>query len=134
MDDPLDVDYPNATFREVLDISGRDDATVVGYWFDLHQWRSYDKGKMVAETRITSKGQIVIPKPIRDELDWRPGTRLHIRTEPNGEIRLAVIDPDESDDPIERAFGFLKEGDPLSDLEHEHRLEVEADERRRRGR
>lgn len=33
------------------------------------------------QTRLSSKGQIVIPKPIRERLDLRPGQTLRVRQE-----------------------------------------------------
>lgn len=32
-------------------------------------------------TTLTSKGQLVVPKPVRDALRLRPGTRLDVRIE-----------------------------------------------------
>jgi AbrB family looped-hinge helix DNA binding protein len=84
---------------------------------------------MRAATRLTSKGQVVIPKPVRERLGWRSGVRLRVETRPAGGVTLS---PAADDDPIEAAFGLLAEGDPLAALEAEHRAEVEADERRRR--
>lgn len=93
---------------------------------------------MTARTRITTKGQIVIPKGIRGQLRWRSGTHLTVAILPEGGIKLDTVREDgdlgRSSDPIERAFGFLQVGDPLRDLEKEHREEVRADERRRRRR
>jgi AbrB family looped-hinge helix DNA binding protein len=31
-----------------------------------------------AETKVSAKGQVVIPKSIREELDWSAGTRLQV--------------------------------------------------------
>lgn len=85
---------------------------------------------MKSATRLTSKGQVVIPKPVRERLRWKPGVRLQVEDCADGSIRLR---PDE-EDAIDEAAGFLTEGDPLADLEAEHRAEVEADERWRRRR
>ncbi len=85
---------------------------------------------MKAATKLTSKGQVVIPKLVRERLRWRPGTRLEVEDLPGRAIRLVAAE----DDAIERAFGCLTEGDALSDLEAEHRAEVEADARWRRRR
>ena len=68
---------------------------------------------MSNETRITSKGQIALPRPVREKLGWRPGTRLRIDMLRDGSVRLRPT-PDE--DPIERAFGCLAFGYPVGDL------------------
>lgn len=85
---------------------------------------------MKAATRLTSKGQVVIPKAIRARRRWGAGTRLEVEELPDGAIRLSAG----TEDPIENAFGCVTEGDALAALEAEHRAEVRADERRRRGR
>src|SRR5207247_1158641 len=89
---------------------------------------SYPMGKMKGATKLTSKGQVVIPKPVRDRLRWRAGTKLEVETLPDGALRLSPL----VDDLIDRLAGCLTFGDPLGDLEAEHRAEVEADERWRR--
>ncbi|MGA9582599.1 MAG: AbrB/MazE/SpoVT family DNA-binding domain-containing protein [Allosphingosinicella sp.] len=35
---------------------------------------------MTIQTKVSAKGQIVIPKAVRDELDWPAGTRLEVVT------------------------------------------------------
>jgi AbrB family looped-hinge helix DNA binding protein len=37
-----------------------------------------------ATTTLSSKGQVVIPKEIRDELHWEPGTELELISTPSG--------------------------------------------------
>lgn len=39
---------------------------------------------MNAHTRVSAKGQIVIPKGLRDRLAWAPGTELEIEESGNG--------------------------------------------------
>lgn len=39
---------------------------------------------MSVETRISSKGQVVIPKDVRDRLRWAPGTPLEVVETPGG--------------------------------------------------
>ena len=89
---------------------------------------------MKPATRVTSKGQVVIPKPVRDQLRWTSGTPLAVEILSDGAVRLA---PFEAEDPIDLLYGCLRglPGDPLAELAAEHRAEIEADERRqRRGR
>jgi AbrB family looped-hinge helix DNA binding protein len=86
-----------------------------------------------AATRLTSKGQVVIPKLVRDRLKWRSGLRLLVETANDGAV---VLRPQISDrlTLIDELSGCLTEGDALSALEAEHRIEVEQDERRQRRR
>jgi AbrB family looped-hinge helix DNA binding protein len=83
---------------------------------------------------MTSKGQVVIPKPVREHLRWASGTRLGVEILGDGAVRLTPL---QAADPIGALYGCLKglPRDPLADLEAEHRAEIEADElRQRRGR
>lgn len=86
---------------------------------------------MATATRMTSKGQVVIPKAVRDRLRWAPGTELAVEEVGTGAVRLSPI---EVADPIDRLYGCLKTAprDPLAELEAEHRAEIEADERGQR--
>jgi AbrB family looped-hinge helix DNA binding protein len=103
----------------------------------LRWTRSYILGKimlMKSATRVTSKGQVVIPKPVREELRWTSGAQLAVEIMDGGAVRLS---PFEAEDSIDTLYGCLKDlpRDPLADLEAEHRAEIAADERwRRRGR
>ncbi len=98
---------------------------------------SYRYGKIRAvavATRLTSKGQVVIPKAVRERLRWAPGTELAVEEVGASAVRLSRL---ETADPIDRLFGCLRAEprDPLVELEAEHRAEIEADEhRQRRGR
>lgn len=89
---------------------------------------------MKSATRVTSKGQVVIPKPVRERLRWVSGTELAVEVMGDGAVRLTLL---EAGNPIDTLYGCLKDlpRDPLADLEAEHQAEIEADERRkRRGR
>ena len=89
---------------------------------------------MKSATRVTSKGQVVIPKPVREQLRWVSGTELAVEVVADGAVRLTLL---EAGNPIDSLYGCLKDlpRDPLADLEAEHQAEIEADERwRRRGR
>jgi AbrB family looped-hinge helix DNA binding protein len=90
---------------------------------------SYPLGKMVlmkSATRVTSKGQVVIPKQVREQLRWASGTQLAVEIV-DGAVRLT---PFEAEDSIDTLYGCLKDlpRDPLADLEAEHRAEIAADE------
>jgi AbrB family looped-hinge helix DNA binding protein len=40
------------------------------------------------ETRVTTKGQVTIPKPIRDRLSIRPGDAVTFELAPDGRVVL----------------------------------------------
>lgn len=48
---------------------------------------------MTAHTKVSAKGQIVIPKHLRDRLDWSIGTELEIEESPGGLVLRARHDP-----------------------------------------
>src|SRR3954468_9977904 len=98
--------------------------------------RSYFVGKMKSATRLTSKGQVVIPKAVRDRLRWHAGTRLVVEASDKDAVVLRAEgrSPTNFDQLIDDVCGFLTEGDPLAELEREHRAEIEKDERGRRRR
>lgn len=47
----------------------------------------------MSTTTISSKGQVVIPKPLRDSLRWSAGTRLDVQEAPGG-LLLRPVQPD----------------------------------------
>lgn len=106
----------------------RDDPTTL----DLPPPASYHIGKMKMETHLTSKGQVVIPKALRDRMKWKTGTRLQVEATHDGAV---VLRPggreDDLDALIEEVSGCLSEfdRDPIAELEADHRTEIEADER-----
>lgn len=83
---------------------------------------------MKSATRLTSKGQVVIPKPVREQLRWASGSELAVEILGDGAVRLTLL---KAGDPIDALYGCLKDlpKDPLADLEAEHKAEIEADER-----
>jgi AbrB family looped-hinge helix DNA binding protein len=92
---------------------------------------------MRASTKVTSKGQVVIPKPIRDRLKWSAGTRLEVEVD-GSTVRMRTIKGQRRSraetDPLDEIFGLLRGTDVLERLEADHRAEVEADELARRRR
>lgn len=51
----------------------------------------------MATTTITSKGQIVIPKPIRDHLHLQSGDRIEFVVQNGGEVVVRPLDLDARD-------------------------------------
>lgn len=78
---------------------------------------SYFAGKMKCVTRLTSKGQVVIPKALRERLQWRAGMRLQVEEMAGGAVCLRV----DREDVVEQVCGFLTGGDPIKALEAKHR-------------
>jgi len=58
------------------------------------------------KTVVSEKGQVTIPKPLRERLGLRPGQILDFR---EGRGRL-VATKQPAEDPIERVYGVLKTG------------------------
>ncbi len=44
-------------------------------------------------TTVTSKGQVTIPKPVRDLLGLHPGSRVDFRRTPEGRVELVAAEP-----------------------------------------
>jgi AbrB family looped-hinge helix DNA binding protein len=72
--------------------------------------------------KLSSKGQLVIPKPIRDALGLEEGARFHVHIA-EGKI---ILEP-ETASLIEQLYGKYADTDLLAGLEEEHRLEVRDD-------
>ena len=70
--------------------------------------------------RLSSKGQLVIPKPIRQALGLRAGTQFRVRLE-QGRI---ILDP-VTKSSVEALYGKYADADFLAELEAEHRQEIE---------
>lgn len=43
-------------------------------------------------TRLSTKGQVILPKPLRDRLGWGPGTVLQVEDTPQGVLLRAAPD------------------------------------------
>jgi AbrB family looped-hinge helix DNA binding protein len=88
--------------------------------------------RSVAATRLTSKGQVVIPKAVRTELGWKTGSVLEVVVSPGREaVTLRRGERGTANAWLIEMAGIVKTGDPLSELEAEHREEVMRDARRR---
>ena len=67
----------------------------------------------VATIKLSSKGQIVIPKEIRDQLHWQAGTELSLVTTVSG-VSLKAM-PAKSGRNLGDLIGMLKhDGAPIS--------------------
>ena len=67
----------------------------------------------IATITLSSKGQVVIPKEIRDELHWNAGTRITLISNASG-ITLKAV-PKKTGRKLEDLIGMLKhDGPPLS--------------------
>ena len=69
--------------------------------------------------RLSSKGQLVIPKPIREALNLQAGTRFHVQVDED-KIILEPITPA----VVDALYGRYAGEDLLGALEEEHRQEI----------
>ena len=70
-------------------------------------------------TRLSSKGQLIIPKAVREALELRAGTEFHVQLE-EGKIILEPV----TTSPVDALYGKYLGADFLADLEAEHREEI----------
>jgi len=84
----------------------------------------------MAAVTVSSKGQIVIPKEIRQRAGLAAGDRLEVRMEGDTIVlkRSPRTDDGETSD-WRRWRGVLRGTGALADLEREHREEVDRDAR-----
>lgn len=71
------------------------------------------------QTRLSSKGQVVIPKVIRDALGLRTGMAFRVRLEE----QTIILEPLQTS-PIAALHGKYSGADFLAELEREHQHEV----------
>jgi AbrB family looped-hinge helix DNA binding protein len=67
----------------------------------------------MTKTRLSSKGQVIIPKEVRDRHGWRPGAELEVEDRGDAVVlRAARIFPRKT---VAQVYGCLKyEGPPLT--------------------
>lgn len=70
--------------------------------------------------RLSSKGQLVIPKVIREALDLKTGTQFQVRVG-DGKIVLQPI----SESTIDGLYAKYAGADLIDELEAEHRQEIQ---------
>ncbi|MBN2394516.1 MAG: AbrB/MazE/SpoVT family DNA-binding domain-containing protein [Anaerolineae bacterium] len=72
--------------------------------------------------RLSSKGQLVIPKSMREALGLRSGDQVHVMLE-RGKI---ILEP-QVVSVVDALYGKYADADFLAELEEEHRHEVHHD-------
>jgi AbrB family looped-hinge helix DNA binding protein len=68
-----------------------------------------------ARTRVSTKGQVILPKAIRDKRNWTPGTELTIEDKPEGVLLKAS--PSVAPTKVEDVFGRLGPVDRVLTIE-----------------
>jgi antitoxin PrlF len=83
--------------------------------------------------KVGAKGQVVLPKELRERHGIRPGDEV---TFDDRDDAIVVRKAESRAEIARRLRGFLRDSpnDVLAALEEEHRREVEADEREMRAR
>ncbi len=82
-------------------------------------------------TKVSTKGQLILPNSIRQDRRWSPGTRLIVEDTPDGVLRKAapVFAPTRPDD----VYGSLPSKRPPNTLE-EMQASIVAEAQRRHAR
>lgn len=87
----------------------------------------------VQTTVVSTKGQVILPKSLRDKRDWKPGTRLIVEETADGLTlkRAPAFAPTRMED----VFGSLSyKGPPKTIEEMDASIVAEAKRRHARGR
>jgi AbrB family looped-hinge helix DNA binding protein len=82
-------------------------------------------------TTLSTKGQVILPKSIRDQRNWRPGTVLTVEQTAEGVVLKAA--PSIARTKPEDVFGMLARSGPVVTLE-EMDAAITAEARRRHAR
>ena len=84
-------------------------------------------------TRVSTKGQVILPKAIRERRKWHAGTRLIVEETPEGVLLkpAPLFAPTRPED----VFGMLKYSGPAKTIEEmDAAIEAEIKRRHARGR
>ncbi|MBK8989543.1 MAG: AbrB/MazE/SpoVT family DNA-binding domain-containing protein [Chloroflexi bacterium] len=76
--------------------------------------------------KLSSKGQLIIPQPIRAAMGLQPGDAFNVYQEGN----RIMLEPVDWYSPIDALYGKYRESDLLADLAAEHTQELTRDNRR----
>jgi AbrB family looped-hinge helix DNA binding protein len=88
-------------------------------------------GKQKLTTTVSTKGQVILPKAIREQRDWRPGTELIVEDTPAGVLLKAkTIFPRTQPKDV---FGSLPYKGPPKSIEELNAAIVAEAKRRRAG-
>ncbi len=79
---------------------------------------------MTVMVRLSSKGQLVIPRSVRRALKLSPGAELRLDVVE----QKIILDPIAPASPINALYGRFAGRDLLTDLEQEHRRELEHEQ------
>jgi len=84
-------------------------------------------------TVMSTKGQFILPKSVRDEQNWGPGTRIKVEQTSAGVLlTTAPLFPPTTNDEV---YGCLKyDGPPKTLEEMDAGIDAEVRERHARGR
>ncbi|WP_082767128.1 AbrB/MazE/SpoVT family DNA-binding domain-containing protein [Bosea sp. PAMC 26642] len=67
-------------------------------------------------TTVTSKGQVTIPKTVRDLLGIQPGNAVDFRMEADGQVVLTKVTGAAAVDPIDKWRGSAAPGPSTDDI------------------
>ena len=94
---------------------------------------SYRSGAAIETTKLSTKGQIILPKAIRDANRWRPGTEFRVE-EVSGGVLLRPAKPFASTSFDEVSGRLRYRGKPKSIEEMDRGIQKMVSRRRARGR
>lgn len=75
-------------------------------------------------TKISSKGQLVVPKEIREKLKIKSGTYFEVRLDKKNIVLIPM-----KKKPIDRLFGKFSGEKILDEIENEHADEIAREDR-----
>ena len=78
------------------------------------------------QTTITSKGQVTVPKPIRDKLHLKPGDKIDFMLDEDGGMRVVPVTAS-----VTQLKGMVREPEFTVDLAEMDRAIVRAATRKR---
>jgi AbrB family looped-hinge helix DNA binding protein len=82
-------------------------------------------------TVLSTKGQVILPKVIRDQRHWGAGTRLTVEDTPDGVLLTAT--PLFAKTAVDSVYGSLKQNGPALSLEDMDKAVAQEAARRARS-